>query len=798
MHPITSKPRLVLFQYKYDRRLPAFLLMHAREHASCLSQFFEVTVIDEDCDYQEICERYQPDLALFESGVPFASCRQPKIANTWVHPQVLKVGLLNADAFGEGRAGFLSDMDHWGIETFFAIATTAAEHNPEIADRLFVWPNSVDVGLYRDYGQPKNIPILFMGNQSALYPWRQQIARIVSRQYPSLISPHPGYSPLKEATQFIVGEPYARMLNASYFVPACGTVAREVVRKHFEVPACRSCLVTQRSAGLEAAGFVDMVNCVFADERNVLEKLALLFEDPDRLRAITDSGYQLVRSRHTSIQRDQVLQWFTLQKSLAPNSKIVQPDPFGALEVVGAAKPGSDRVPETDSLLGLLRQGDEKLWRGDCDAAEKLYLKCLNHYRWMPEPQLKLALCNLLKGNARAAFSWITKPIQFTLAEYKAGDPDPVEWAYFIIALLCLGQTQAAAERAGQFPWLHHCELDRVRITIERITGTAGYEITERLPVASLRRSIHRLPEKDFKHWILNLNQMLRACGQSELAQKVIGCTSSAAIGHVQRVPALRGSAAPATTYAPGMEKLAAAEFKRRLRYQKVQAAFKRFIKKYFYRLEGKYGKFVPASLARYRKDALSRAILDRCADESVRSALIIGGGRSETSTQVLVAATGAARGRILTFGINISKQRPKIRIQQDAMERYHLWATAPELLANKLDELITKIRHTHQIDLFDVLIIHGSELESEMENANVLLRHLDGSRWVVLEDINGRLNHATYTKLSEDPRFFLVDRDLNRNGYAIFERSSSVNGFEEVSALSHAAAVGTEPVRAV
>ena len=104
----------------------------------------------------------------------------------------------------------------------------------------------------------KNIPVLFTGNKNALYPWRQQILRLVSKNYPSLICPHPGYSPLISAPHLMVGEPYARMLNASFFVPACGTVAREVIRKHFEIPACRSCLVTQRSAGLEAAGFVDM------------------------------------------------------------------------------------------------------------------------------------------------------------------------------------------------------------------------------------------------------------------------------------------------------------------------------------------------------------------------------------------------------------------------------------------------------------------------------------------------------------------------------------------------------------
>src|SRR5208337_3088834 len=134
MDAIHTRPKLVFFQYKYDERLPAFLLMHKREHVKCLSQFFEVTVIHEDCDYQQICDNYQPDLTFFESGVPNPACRRVEIANIRAYPQIPKLGFLHADGFCSARAGFLSDMDHWGIETFFAIATTAAEHTPAIAD----------------------------------------------------------------------------------------------------------------------------------------------------------------------------------------------------------------------------------------------------------------------------------------------------------------------------------------------------------------------------------------------------------------------------------------------------------------------------------------------------------------------------------------------------------------------------------------------------------------------------------------------------------------------------------------
>lgn len=784
MHSITSKPRLVFFQYKYDSSLPPFLLMHAREHANCLSQCFEVTVIDEDCDYQEICERYQPDIAVFESGVPFASCRQPRIANTRLHSQVLKVGLLNADAFGEGRAGFLSDMDHWGIETFFAIATTAAEHNPEIADNLFIWPNSVDTALYRDYGQSKNIPVLFSGNKNTLYPWRQQIVRLVSRSYPALICPHPGYSPLKAAPQLLIGEAYARMLNASYFAPACGTVVREVIRKHFEIPACRACLVTQRSAGLEAAGFVDMENCVFAEGADVLDKLAFLFAHPQRLQAITDAGYQLVHSRHTNKQRDQILQWFMLRKTLAGQARIVQPNPFGPLAVVhDKVSTANTRPPASGSLLALLREGDEMLWKGEYSGAEMLYLKCVNYYRWMPEPQLRLALCNLYKGNAKSALSWITKPIQCTLAEYKATDPDPVEWACLIITLLCLGRTKDALERAGQFPWLHHSELDRIRVVLGSITNSAEVANVNHNWKQCQRRSIHGLPSRDFREWTDQLSRMLVACGQRDLAQKIVECTIDETA-----VPAVNGAGSNdphgLDDRPPKNHNSAANAFKRSVFIANAQMALKQPVKNMLRRVEAKCGDLLPDRLKRRQYDEYLDAIQERASEEAFRAALIIGAEPGKDNTQALLAAAQTSTSKSLVFGISVS-QDSRIPADHVFTEWHQLHASSPPLLAAELDRIITRICDEHRIDHFDLLLIDGSELENRLDDTNMIDHPLRRAKCVLLDGINAHCNHANYAKLIEDPAYFLVDRDLDRrNGYAIFERVCPANAdVERISA---------------
>lgn len=492
--------------------------MHMKQHIKCLSEFFEVIVINEDCDYRQICDKYQPDLTLFESGVKYTGSRRIYIQNTSVYPEIPKLGLHNGDSWCDCRAGFFSDMELWDIEIFFSIATTMGEHTPIITENLFVWPNFIDADIYRDYDQPKIVPVMFTGYINPLYPWRQKINKIISEHYPSLICPHLGYE--QPVSRMLYGEQYARVINASWFVPACGTLAKEIVRKHFEIPASKSCLITEKSPALEAAGFIDMQNCVFADEHNILDKLDYLFQHLDKLERITNAGYQLVHSHHTLKQRDQIFQWFNLYKNLKSNQNIVQTNPFEPLTVVEKSSGIRNSHIICNGLdIVLLRQGDEKLWAGKYEEAEVLYLQCHKHISWMPEPKLRLTLCNLYKGNAKIALDWIVQPVKYTLENYKAFDPDPVEWAYGIISLLCLGKLDIAVNHANQFPSLSHPELNRARWVINLLKAEGNIAPLIENESLKHRYSIHQLPSLSFNEWIENLCIILNSCQQFTLAE---------------------------------------------------------------------------------------------------------------------------------------------------------------------------------------------------------------------------------------------------------------------------------------
>jgi hypothetical protein len=798
------KPKLVFFACKHQR-LPEFVLTHKQEHVKCLSEFFDVTVITDDSDYEQICYKYQPDLTLVESAAYFSSCQRPKVKNVRACPQIPKLGFLHADAFSEGRAGFLSDIEYWGIDTVFTIATAAAEYTPEISENLFVWPNFVDADVYRDYGQSKNIPVLFTGNTNALYPWRQKIIKRVSKYYPSLICPHPGYGPAKPAGQVSAGVSYARMLNASWFVPACGTIAKEIVRKHLEVPACKACLITEQSAAVEAAGFADMQNCVFADEHNVMDKLDYLFRNPDVLNSIIDEGHQLVHSRHTLKHRDQIFQWFALHKTLQPSQKIVQTGLFEPLRIVDKSLgPANFHIICHVLHLALLRQGDEELWAAKYGEAENLYRKCLNYYRYMPEPQLRLAICNLYKGNARAALSWVLRPIQFTLAEYKATDPDPVEWAYFIISLLCAGKVDDAVTRAGQFAWLHHPELDRARCVTDVVKNRRGPGLFGIAQTEKYRVSVHQLPSRNLPEWIQHVCLMLRACGQFDLAETLTTGFSYQALpiqqgqhttGLGKDIPAkkerdLHENQRRAAFIGFG-RKDAVGYFKRRQLYSDLRLRLKSSLRHLLHRLEAKHGYFLPYHLSESKNDEFFHAVQDLARARDIKSALIIGAALREGSTEALLAGAMKNENQPSVFCISVSRHKfidfRRTSADTPPVKWHRLTSSSVENLVDQLEEKIKKIKVENGIEVFDLLLVDGSELPDPLGDTGSLKKELHEARIVVLDDIDGRYNSENYDGLLRNTSYVLVDVNPDlRNGYAIFEkdRSGDRRPVPEVSVL--------------
>ena len=517
--PAAPKPKLVFFRLAKPG-LPGFVQQHLGEHVECMKLHFDVVVITRACDYAEVCEEHRPQLALFESGVYAGPGR--RITNAAAHPEIPKLGFLDADAYCSTRSVFLSDMEHWGVETFFTLSVAMAEYTPEIADRLFVWANFVDPRVFRDYQQPKNIPVLFTGSQAAHYPWRNRVYSAVTPRYPCLTTPHRGWFDQKAAGNMVQGVPYATLLNSSCVAPTCGTIAREVVRKHFEIPASRTCLVTERTRALEEAGFVDMQNVVFADPDDVLEKLDSLFAHPEEMRRITDAGYELVHARHTMSSRDQVHQWYVLNGQARAGERIVQAGPFGDLRLVPSSSgAGNAPVISGGRDRALLHEGERLLRLGQHAEAKAPFRRCLN-FHFMSEPLVGLARCELASGDPAGAIACLSQTIEDSLVDHAAQDPDPVEWGLLVRALLCRGDLREALRRAEQFPSLRHVELDRIRSVVFALAGGPRPATLTEEAGGGGRPSVHALPATDLAAWTAELRRMLEACGQDRLAERVV------------------------------------------------------------------------------------------------------------------------------------------------------------------------------------------------------------------------------------------------------------------------------------
>lgn len=512
------RPKLVFFQWDHQPNADAasYLLLHMQQQVKCLAVHFDVVVINHDCDYAEICDRHRPDLTLFESGYRSHGSQRIKIINTNANRDVPKLGLHNADPWCDRRTGFLSDMEQWDISTYFAIGTMTPEYMPELKESLFVWPNFIDPELYQDYHHPKIVPVTLTGQVYGLYPWRQKVFPLLRDNYPCLVSPQHAYES-KLASQLLSGESYARALNASFIVPTCGTMAGEVVRKHFEIPGANACLVTERTAAVEAAGFQDMVNCVFVDQNNVIERLDHLFAHPDELNRITRAGYGLVHSSHRLNHRPQIYQWFMLNRGLKPREKIIQSGPFGDLvKVECASKQESVHVVGDASDRALLKQGDLLLAQDRVEEARRCYTRCLDYVSYLPEAKFGLAVCALREGDADRAYDIIVDLIKVTMVEYQAADPDPVEWAYFLLALICQGQLEKAGRLQDFYPGLSHDELKRARAVLAHF-GRGGIPVIAG-GAGNSRKSIHRIFRKDDHEWLAWFSDSLERCQQPDLA----------------------------------------------------------------------------------------------------------------------------------------------------------------------------------------------------------------------------------------------------------------------------------------
>ena len=731
----SRRPRMALFR-RTRPGIPDFLTAHAREQVKSLECFFDVRVIEGDCDYDLVCDQLQPDLCVFESGV-YAGRRV--IRNIAAHPDIPRLGFLHADAFDSSRAAFVADMARWDVHWYFTTSMSMAEYTPEIAERLFVWPNAIDPGVFHDYGLEKNIPVLFTGSQAWHYPWRNAVSRVITPEFITMTMPHFGWGTERGTERMLHGEDYARLLNASIFVPTCGTVTRDVVRKHLEIPASMACLVTERTASVEAFGFADMVNCVFAGDSDVVDKLQYLLRHPEELDRVTRAGHRLVHDRHTLRERSQVLQWFELVTEHGIEIQLTQRWPDGVLSLAeSGAGLDSAVVVSSGRDRQLIASGWQALLRGNYADAERDFRQCMNFF-FMPEGAVGLTHARLLQGDWPGAREWMSRAMTSAMSYFGAHEPDPVQWACEIRVLMCSGDVAAATAAADAYPSMRHPELDRVRGAVAVLTGRAPLEPAN----ATARASVCPVPAVSPDVWIRQLSAMLRACGQPESATLLAG------LGSLESTGATVRAARPAPGSIRGVRRV---ETRLAQLRKGDRSAFERWLRSRLSPLK-----------RRLTSDAWSRSIGDYAKREPASHAIIVlGHDRWSRSTR-------AVRRGVM--------ENPEMRGVTSIGSANRLWSLsgrprgvrAEAEMTHRATESLTGLGDAAAPLVF--LTRNGASLVPDTE----ILRR---AATVILEGVNEPSGHRILRELIDRREFTLVDhRPGQGTGCAVLRRSSEVTG---------------------
>jgi hypothetical protein len=535
-----------------------------------------------------------------------------------------------------------------------------------------------------------------------------------------------------------------------------------------------------------------MQNCVFAAESDILDKLEYLFKNPDKLQNITQAGYDLVHSRHTSQHRDQLLQWYKLNKDLEPWQRIVQCNPFGKMAIAERPSISRNRSPRSNGLhLALLQEGDEALWMGRFEQARKSYQRCLNYMCRLPEAKFRLALCSLYQGDPENARVWIWEPIQYTLAEYNAVDPDPTEWAYYIISLLAEGKLRTARRRSAEFPWLRHAELDRVRWVVNFLANAGdGAPFTSCCP-GPHRASIHYLPERDIYEWIHELCKILGACGQDRFLNLL---TARVTFGS-QAGQRNRGaphdyniSLSRSRTQPHSRSYITAKTSVYRFVGHKLSRMLKNGTLRAFRYAKRKVAPLLPHLIVKVNHDALSQAVDRLAREEDVNTIVIIGPGLGRRGAEFL-RSTFATKSKLMVFCIDLTRDpvatRTKFTFGHPTAKRYRLSSSMPQRVSEELAETVSKLTSHDRPDRCYALLVEGSEITRQGTISHVIASAIGAAQFVVLSGIEANGSFATYQSMLRNREYDLLDYNFQSSGgFAIFKKQKASDAQKDCGSI--------------
>lgn len=495
------------------------------EFIAALGLHGDVAVIEGDFDLVSAVERLKPDFLLFDA-LHWGRSHPPRIANSQAHPELPRALLLNSDPHDPMRPLTMDMVSAYGIDTIFCTGTEPLEQMKELRRfNCFVLPKFVDAAVFREYGEAMVIPFTIASAHlfPAFYPWRAKLTGELQHLMPTLLYTHPGYSSGAPDPFAIHGEAYARMLARSWFCAADTTCLDYVVRKHLEIPACGSVLVSPPSRALADYGFVDGENCLLGEAGTPLyERIAAIAREPDRYEEIRSKGHALVHARFTRVHWRYIFDWHACRKALAPGQMVEQQGIFGGFRAVperGEGLPVARYVARDNPMAQRLRAAREALLgEGDLTQAARGLNEAMGWVGHVGEPWFMMGVISLALGEREAARDWLARRGRLQGSRDPAlGLLDPCEIAWLLLLAYITADEDLLAQMLRGANGAPHVSVRRVLWLIE---GTLPLDD---LAEAGLERprpgdvhSIHWLGDEDFDAWFGLVQRILaRLCAEA-------------------------------------------------------------------------------------------------------------------------------------------------------------------------------------------------------------------------------------------------------------------------------------------
>lgn len=528
MTSIASRVKILCVRARPNSDSAPVLNTVVDEWVHTLALHCDVEMIEQDFDLVEVYERLKPDFLLFDS-IHWGRRHRLDIANIDACPELPRAALLNCDPHDPMRPLMMDMLRSYGIGTIFCTGIEDLQQMNELRRfNCFVLPKFIDSDIFHDYDEAKSIPVTIMSAHlfPTFYPWRAQVTEEIQQILPTLLYTHPGYANGANNPFEIRDESYARMLSRSKFCVADTTRLDYVVRKHLEIPAAGSVLVSPPSEALTDYGFVDMENCILGPAGpDLYARIMAVAGDPKLYERIRSNGHALVHARYTRQAWTHILDWFACRRGLKPGERVQQDGVFGAFRAVpdDVDVPSIANIAIHDNPMGVrLRAARDALLNdGNLAAAVEGLRDAMTWTGHTAEPWFMMGVIGFAIGDLDNAAGWLSRRSAVQGKEDPTlGLLDPCEIAWLLLFAYITADEDLFRQMSECAAATSHLSIRRVQWLIDGARpvadlATAGLDT----PRSDDCLSIHWLGDEDFDSWFGLIHKVLAVRDKSLTAQ---------------------------------------------------------------------------------------------------------------------------------------------------------------------------------------------------------------------------------------------------------------------------------------